>query len=113
MLGERCGGLVENQNARVFAQRLHDLDELLLPHAKLRDGRARRDFDLELLQQSSRLAVHPRRINEPKAARLAAEEDILRDRHLLHEREFLVDDGDARRSGVGDPPEARLVAVHL
>ena len=111
VLGERGGGLVEDEDARVFAQRLHDLDELLFPHAEMRDGRGGVDRDLEAPQQRARVAMHARPVDERPPARLGAEEDILRDGHLLDQRQLLIDDGEPSALRVGDGPEMRGLAV--
>jgi hypothetical protein len=103
-VGERGRRLVKDEDARVLRERLRDLDQLLLPDAEVADGRARIDSQLQLVEQSLRAPVKLVPADDAEASRLAAEEDVLADRHLLDERQLLKDDRDAGRLRV---PHAR------
>jgi len=111
MLGERGGGFVEDEDARVLGQRLDDFDELLFAHAEPPDGRGGIDGDAEAVEQRASVAVHARPVDEPAAGRRGAEEDILGDGHLIDECELLIDDRDPGALGVGDAVKGRGLAV--
>ncbi len=111
VLGERGGRLIEDEDARVFRERLDDFDELPLPDAEVFAARGGIDLHLELLEQPARFAIHAPPVDEPEPARLVAEEDVLRHRHARHERELLVDDGDARAAGIDGRAKVRRRAA--
>jgi hypothetical protein len=114
VLGQRGGGFVENEDLRVLGERLDDLDELLLPHAERAHRRGRIEIDLETIQQRLRLAIHARPVDEGSpAAWFAAEEDVFRHRHLLHERQFLINHREPGLLRVFDRFKACLDAIHL
>ena len=83
-------------------QRLGDLDELLLADAqgcrRARRGRARCRAGASSARGGA--AARPAVDDQPGDARLAAEEDVVGDRQLGNEVEFLMDDGDAGGLGL-------------
>ncbi len=99
--GQRGGGLVEHQDARLAVQRAGDLDHLLLGDGQAADGRARPERRAEALQDRRAAGFHGGAIDLPAgAAKLAAEIDVLGDRQVRRQRQLLVDDGDAGALGV-------------
>src|ERR1700692_586704 len=83
------------------------------------DRRIRRDVlaDADLPQKVARDLVHDSLIHpveEPRRLdRLAAEEQVARDRQLRHQRRILVDRLDAEGDGIGRVLDAYLAAAHL
>ena len=109
---ERRCGLVEDQQPHLLGQRLGDLHQLLLADAQLDDRGDRVLVQPDRPQQRRGLGVGAVPVDEPAAApALVAEEDVLGDRQVRHQREFLVDDDDAARFAVLDAPEADRLAV--
>ena len=64
-----------------------------------------------LLHQLAAAAERLVPVDDADFGRFVAEEDVLGDRQLRHEREFLVDDDDADVLAVGDAVEAPLLAL--
>ena len=101
----RCedrGRLVQDEDARVAIERLHDLDALLFPERELPDARAGIDREPEALRELGDAPLD-RALVEQKAApdvAVVAEHDVLRDRERRHETKMLVDHRDARVEGV-------------
>ena len=115
-LMRRQGGsrLVHDQDSSVDGQRLGDLDGLLLRHREPLDQPARRHppVDAQLCQELSGGRRHGPAVDDRPAHRLAAEEDVLRDRPLRQEVELLVDDADAGSLGILRVAEAHFLAGH-
>ena len=111
-MADRRGRLVHEDDFGVVAQRLGDLDQL-----HLRDGEAvhaprRGDREAEIVENRLRRGIHLAEVDPAEAARrLAAEKDVLGDRHLRDRAQFLLDDGDARRQRLGGTAELDLAAV--
>ena len=96
--GERGGGLVENQDLGARADRLGDLDDLLLRHAERAHGALGVDVGAGALEQFARLACARRPIDlAPQAGALERERDVLRHGEVREQRGLLVDGGDAER----------------
>ena len=78
-----------------------DLDHLLARHRELADGGTRVEREVHAREDRRRLLVQPRFVEEqpPAPARLAADEDVLRRRKVVHQVEFLMDDLDAQGLG--------------
>ena len=70
--GERGGGLVEDDDPRVGAQRLGDLDQLPLALAEPRHRRARGDVELDRGQQLAGALAHLAAVDERQARRPAS-----------------------------------------
>ena len=102
--------LVEDQQLDVLAQRLGDLDQLLLAHAQVGDQGVRGLLQADFPQQFARLALRVFPVDDAHAGRFVAEEDILGDRQLGHQRQFLVDDDDADFLAVLDAAEVPRLA---
>ena len=110
---ERGGRLVHDEHLRVERQRLGDLDHLLAGDREPLDGLRRVEREAEPVEQLLRAPVQRAVVEEDaRAALLAADEDVLRDREVGHQVELLVDDADALLLGVPRPVEHELVPVH-
>jgi len=94
-LGERRGGLVENEDLGVLGQGLGDLDHLLLPDAQLLDGTRLVDLEAHEVERPPGLGPHRIPPHEARARGQAAENEVLGHRELGHEGELLGDEGDA------------------
>ncbi len=107
---ERRGGLVEDEQLHVLRERLRDLDELLLAHAKLADGRGGVLVEAHPVHQLGGLVIGAVPVDEAKAsAPLVAEEDVLGHREVRDQRELLVNDDDASALGIVDAAELGLL----
>ena len=107
-LGLRQGGgrLVQDQDPRFLGQRLGDLHQLLRSDAEIDDPRGRAELEAHFLEGLRRPLERLVPVDDAlPLAQLAAEEDVLGDRHLLHQRQLLVDDGDAGVLAVADAVE--------
>ena len=100
-LGERGGRLVQDQHRELGAERLGDLDHLLLgarqasrPAGAGRSGKAEPGEDR--LGAPVQLAL----VEQAATGRLGAEEQVLLDRHLRHQGELLEHRADPERAGV-------------
>ncbi len=69
MLGQGGSGFVEDENARVFRQSLHDFDKLLMPHTQSFHGQCRIDWDLKVFQKLPRFLMNAGPVDEPETAR--------------------------------------------
>ncbi len=105
MFREGGRGFVQDEDARTLAERLDDFDELLFADTQPVDRGRWIDHHLEAVEQRLRLAMKLRPVDQPAARRRRAKEDVFRDGHLPDEREFLVNDGESRAIGIGDPLE--------
>ena len=95
--GERGGRLVHDQHARVEAQRLGDLDDLLVGDREAAHRALGIEADAEAVEQALDLAVHGAAVDPLEAAqRVEAHDDVLRDAEVGEQRRLLVDDRDAR-----------------
>ncbi|CAI7638077.1 unnamed protein product, partial [Penicillium discolor] len=95
-VAEGGGRLVHRDHLRVERQRLHDLDDLLLGHRQRAHPGLRIDEgDAEIAQQLPGTHVHGPDVDEPRAPRLPAEIDVLRDRALREQGELLEHRDDA------------------
>ena len=84
------GGLVEHEHAAVARQCRRDLDQLPLPDAERRNGRARiQCLEAHQRQRLSRARMQRRAIEEPESTRQSREEQVLRDAERLDQVEFL------------------------
>ena len=95
-LGDRRGRLVHDDDPRVKADRLGDLDHLGLSDREAAHLGGRVDPDLPPVEELAALIHHDLAADQPEpGGRFPAQEDVLRDGHLGHRREFLVDHRDA------------------
>ena len=103
--------LVEDQQLDFLAQRLGDLDQLLLADADIGDQRLGVLVEADLLEQraGARLVGVP--VDDAESGVLVAEEDVLGDRQHRHQRKLLVDDDDAHVFAVVDAFEVALLAA--
>ena len=107
---QRRRGLVENQHTRVDREGARDLHHLLLRDTQATDRRRGADAHAELVQERLHRAVHLAALQE-RAAALAAEPDVLGDRQLRHQREFLVDDAQPTQPDSEGLPDRKRLAV--
>ena len=93
---ERRGRLVHDDQPRLHRERAGDLDHLLLGDARgrapARIGSTSRPMRVG---DGARLRRHPPPVDEEPRPGLAADEDVLGDRHVRGEGELLVDRDDA------------------
>ena len=110
---ERRRRLIKDQEPHVFRKRFRDLDELLLADAELVDRDARRDVEADALHERDGFLVAFLPIHDAVALAFVAEEHVLHDGEIRHERELLMDDDDAALLAVTDGLElARLAVVN-
>ena len=93
--GQRCGGLVHDQQFCLAREGLGDFDQLLLSDDQIPHLGVGVDFQSHLLQHHRGLAAHRVIVEQPAALLLVAEKDILRDGQVVGEVEFLMDQHDA------------------
>ena len=111
LIVERCRRLVEDEQPHVLRKRFRDLDELLLADAELVDRDARRNIEADALHEVDGFLVALFPIHEPVALAFVAEEHVLHDREIRHERELLMDDDDAFFFAVTNRLELARLAV--
>ena len=105
LVGHEHGrGLVEDEDAAVACQGLDDLDALLLAHGEPLHHGIGPHGDAEALRGSLHALACGRQVQP--GAPSAPQDDVLRDRHGLHEREVLGDHAHAGRDGVAGRPDA-------
>ena len=97
VLIEYGGRLVEDENARIRQDRFGDLHHLLLSDAKGCYNILRRDRDAQLLEHLPRASTYQTAIDDAESVPgKSAKENIFFRRKAWSERQFLVDDDDAR-----------------
>ena len=109
---QRGGGLVEDEDARVQAQGLRDLHELLARHAQLAHLVAGVDVEPDALQRTARRVAHRLPVEQAAAPGHAAQGDVLGHRHARHEVELLVDRRDPQRLRGPHVRQRHGLAVH-
>ena len=92
---QRRGRLVQDEQLHLLAQRLGDLDQLLLADAEVLDRGQRVLPQPDAGQQLDGPVVGLVPVDDPAGRGLVAEEDVLGDRQLRDQRQLLVDDHDA------------------
>ena len=110
-LRERRRRLVQNEKFDFLAQRLGDLDELLLASSDIGDERIGVLVEPDGLQQGAgaRLIAVP--VDDAVFGVLVAEEDVFGDRQHRHQGKLLVDDDDAAAFAVVDAAEVALLTL--
>ena len=111
--GERGGRLVHDQHARVEAQRLGDLDDLLVGDREAADraARGRAGRRAGRAAPGPRVCIARRSIRLQRAERVVAHDDVLRDAEVGEQRRLLVDHGDAGVARVVRGVEVDRLAV--
>ena len=99
-VGQHGGGFVHDQHAGVARQRLRDLHHLPVGYRQISDARVGSDMAFQLVEQVLRASAH-RLVVQEQPADLPPEIDVLGHRQILGEVEFLMDDDDAKRLGLG------------
>ena len=106
---EAGGGLIEDEHLRVEHHRAADGDELLDRDGVARQRGAGVDVQAEVVEVARRLAVGGLPVDAAEGSRLVAEHDVLADRQVRAQVDFLVHGRDAGALGVGGAGEdARL-----
>ena len=109
---ERRGRLVHDEHLGVEGERLRDLDHLLAGDGEVLDPLGRVQREPEPVEELLCAPVQGAVVEEDAgAALLAPDEDVLRDREVGHEVEFLVDDRDAELLRVTRALDRELLAV--
>ena len=110
--GERRGRFVENEEARLAVDRLGDLDELPVGERKIGDQRRQTDMvAADAVQRVARPASRPT-ADEAQGRAAIDDEEVVADREMRHQRQFLKHADDAERRGVARRGEAPRDAVH-
>ena len=108
------GGFVHDDDLRVVADGLGNLDHLLFRHRQVLHPGPRVDVDLPLVEEFTGLAEHGGGAEQPQtAARLAAQPDVLRHHHLGDGGQLLVDHRDAVLQAVLGVLEVHLLTGQL
>ena len=111
-MADRRGRLVHEDDFGVVAQRLGDLDQLRLSDGEAVHAPRRGNREAEVVENRLRRRIHFAEVDPAEPTRrLAAEKDILGDRHLRNRAQFLLDDGDARRQRLRGTAKLDLAAV--
>ena len=111
-VGERRGRLVHDQDVGIVGDRLGDLDHLPVGDAEIAHFGLGIDADVEPVEQSLGAAAHLVVADEAQAVqRLAANPDVLRHRHKVHQVEFLMDHRDAVSQRVERRGQADFLAL--
>ena len=98
--GEDGGRLVEDEDVRAAVERFQYLDALLKPDADIPHGGGGVDLKAVFLHKAARFAFGLGVVEEhAEPARLAAEDDVLRDGERRDEHEVLVHHADAALDG--------------
>ena len=112
-VGERGGGLVEDDGLGIHSQRAGDLDHLLLGDRQPGDPGAGLEVAVQTVEDRAGLGVQAPPVHPPEAASgQLAQEDVLGRRHLLGERELLVDEHDTFRLGLQRRAHRHLAPAH-
>ena len=114
MVGQRCGRLVHGDDPRVEADRLGDLDDLLLGDGEAAHPLLRAEAGhAELVEERLGVALHPADVDESASPRLATQPDVLGDGALREQVELLEHRGDAGSLRLERMVEAHRAAVEL
>ena len=113
--GERGGGLVHDEDARVHGKGLGDLHHLLLGDGQVAHDRAGGDVDFEPPQHLGGLGLHLPLAQHHAAHLLAAQEHVFGHGEVAAHVELLVDDGYARglRLLGGEVPVGLALDLHI
>src|SRR5450759_299442 len=98
-VGQGGRRLVHDQDGRVVAERLRDLDHLLLGDRQRANPLAWVEVQMEIVEELACLGIERTFVEEEPTARLAANEDVLGHREVVHEVQFLVDHADPQGLG--------------
>ena len=97
--GQRGGGLVHDEQARIAGQRPGNLHQLLLGHDELAHACVRVQQEAYFGKRLARLLTHRLVVKEEALLDLVAQEDVLRNRQVVRQVELLVDQHNALRLG--------------
>lgn len=102
LFGQGGGRFVEDQQANLFIQRLGDLHQLLLTKAEVADAGIGGNGQIDLRQQLLTAQRHGFIIQQTMAGYLGAEENILQHGEMFHQRQLLMNNGDAFAFGIAN-----------
>jgi hypothetical protein len=105
------GRFIEDQDARVRAERLRDLDELTLRDGQAAAGRRWIEVEPNAREPARSLGMHGARVEPAEAVVFAAQEDRPGQVEVLGKVEFLVHERDAGQGRVGHAAQAHVVGV--
>ena len=103
---ERRSGLVHHEHLRVEGQGFGDLNQLLPGDREVAHFHGRANRDIHSLKQCGGGGVLLRLVDEHSkgAPRLTTNENVLRRGHMVHQKQFLMDNADAEfLRGAGSP----------
>ncbi|RMV02045.1 hypothetical protein ALP14_05556 [Pseudomonas amygdali pv. myricae] len=108
-------GLVKNQQAHIFGQRLGDLDHLLLADTQASHKRLGRHFQPHAVEQFAGAPMRPVPVDHAAGGYLVAQKKVFGHRQHWHQGQLLVNDANAQGLAVAQIVEgARLtVEEHL
>ena len=110
--GQRRGRLVENEQLRLLAERLGDLDHLAARQRQIAHADDAVDvLAADLGEQRLGAAALGARVDQTEAARRRGDRNVVRDREVRHQRQFLKDADHARGGRRGGTGEASFRAV--
>ena len=110
--GQRRSRLVHDQDVGVVGDRLGDLDHLPVGDAEIAHFGVGIDMDIEAGEQRLGAAPHLVVSNQTEGVeRLAADPDVFRHRHEVHQVEFLMDHRDAVAQRVERRTQADVLAL--
>ena len=92
--------------------RARDLDHLLLGDGQRADEGLRREGGAEALQHAARPLVHGGAVDQAGLSGFAVEVDVLGDRQVRRQSQFLIDDRDACRARLDRPTGLQRFASH-
>ena len=98
---ERRGRLVEDEHARLAVERLGDLDHLPPAERQVADRHRQRLVEADQLAHRVGAGGEGAVVDEAEAAGIGAEADVLGDRQLAGQAQFLLDDGDPGAARLG------------
>ena len=110
-VGDGGGRLVHDQYAAVEGDGLDDLHHLLLGDAQIGDQGVGVDAQIEAVEHLLGVGAHLGLVDAEGAHGLAAQEDVFRHRHVRHQHQFLMDDGDAVGARGIDARDGDLLSV--
>ena len=94
---QRGGRLIHDEDARFVGQRLGNLDHLLARDGERADHNLGVELEIHGAEDGFRLRIEGAFVEQQptQLARFAANEDVLRGGQVAHQREFLMNDGNA------------------
>ena len=107
------GGLVQYQQLRAPVEGLEDLHPLLGTHGNVGDGLVQLHVQAVALRELQDLLFPGLLVDEDALGVAVAQNDVLKDRHGLHQHEVLVHHADAQLYRLGGGVNADFFAVEI